>query len=119
LAFNNVGKSFAKDAKNIFYLKVGGARYQVSFGVDVEKYKKQRGIDMAPSAPNFITAVSRPGIRRDYFNQLLNESNVLGIRIDFSYGDAYSEHYEESHCIERLATGAMANAEPDKCEIEQ
>jgi hypothetical protein len=126
--FANIGKGIAYQAVFHDYLKIGSERYQRSrdFGSDAVISQPPPPTTLPPFVqlrpPDFLvqfhTAVSRPGIDKDFFNQQMNIDHGIGLLVEFDYADASGKTpFTNAVCIELLATGAIANKRPDECLI--
>jgi hypothetical protein len=118
--FANIGKSIAYNVLFNTYIKIGNENYQRgrNVGKNATELKQGDPIVVPPNFPQvqFGTVVSRSGINKDFFNDLLKQDFGVGILVEFEYTDASGQiNYENAVCLERLSTGVAAKRAPDDC----
>jgi hypothetical protein len=110
--FHNYGRGLAKDVSFRQFIKVGDEHYQPSYG--------STGPSKASPIPGskivFATVVSRPGFSQEEFNRFLGVDGGIGILIQFHYfGTVSKTEFEDTFCLQRLASGAIAYRQPEEC----
>jgi hypothetical protein len=110
--FTNVGKGTAQNVTARHYLKIGANEpYRASYGKAEEH---PVGVPLPPLIDQFKTAVSHPGVSKQYFDTLYKSDRALGLRVEFEYGDGI-DNYADTLCVELLASGALIYRDPKDC----
>jgi hypothetical protein len=117
--YQNIGKSIAYNVIARTYVRIGNERFQTSRnrGNNAIELNPSKPVDVPPRQQSgYGTVMSRPGINKEFFTQLMAVDLGVGILIEFEYSDASGKtKYANAVCIGRLASGAHAIIPPAEC----
>lgn len=116
-AFENYGKSLARNIRFRMYVKIGkNDVYRASYGPAISV-----GSDMPPSATAIAAAISAPDptLTQDRYDQLVAADEAIGVLVEFEYSDLDGTKFVNTFCMERLASGAISLPQPEKCQKEK
>lgn len=124
--FANIGKGIAYQMVLRTYTKIGPERYQtgrhIGIGGNAVELEPTRPTIVPPDIPTArlrADVFSRSGIDPQFYAMMLRTDLALGVLIEFDYTDASGEaKFSNAVCIERFASGAIANVPPEECRNE-
>ena len=119
LLFANIGKGVAYEVTTRTYIKIGNERYQPgrNYGISAVELPIPHSLIIPPNVPQlkYTTVLSRPGMNKDFFNKVATTEFGVGVLIEFQYTDAAGQKFSNAICMERLASGALADRSPEDC----
>ena len=80
--------------------------------------EKRESVSLPPGGGRLATAISRPGISEEYFEQMLSTDQNVGLLVEITYSSdpAGKDVGTQAVCVEKLANGLNMYREPDHCQ---
>jgi hypothetical protein len=109
--YKNYGKGVARNILVTDFLKVGDGVFRTTKAPISESVP----FDLQPTQDGYSTGFSVQKLTQKEFSQLQHVSSALGLLIKFEYTDSYNSKYSETFCLELLESGAIFQADQNKC----